>query len=181
MKLQSILPLTFVLKAANVSASQEIFTPERISYERLTVDPLLDLSQDSRLIGALSKDGIVSITDIPGFRQLKENVMRHLHACIEDQGDNVFTRVQKDGTVRRTFSSSTIPGPGGAKPFDIDSSSQSCQEFSNDLADFRATISQTTHAFGDRLTHEMGTSLTLPLMNTEIGDYSFNEVRDVVR
>ena len=177
MKLQFILPLTLAFKAQSL----EIFTPERISYERLVADPLLDPSQDSRLIGALSKDGIVSITGIPGFRQLKENVMRHLHSCIEEQDDNVFSRVHKDGTVRQTFSSSTIPGPGGARPFDIDASSKNCQDFTKDLADFRSTISQTTYAFGDRLTHEMGTSLTLPIMNTETGDYSFNEVRDVVR
>ena len=168
---------------ATAVPSQESFTPDRISYNVLTSDPLLESSQDSsRLLGALSKDGIVSITNIPGFRPLKEGVMRHLHACIQEQGDKVFTRVQKDGTVRRTFSSSTIPGPGGAKPFEsLDESSDKCRRFSERLEEFRSSVREATHAFADRLTHELGTSLQLPLMSTQGGNYDFNEVRDVVR
>ena len=176
----SLLNSLFLLSA--VAATQETFTPERIAYGVLNSDPLLESSHDSsRLLGALSRDGIVSITDIPGFRSLKEGVMRHLHACIEQQGDSIFTRVQKDGTVRRTFSSSTIPGPGGARPFDLDASSDVCQKFSEGLEEFRSTVGQATHAFADRLTHELGTSLQLPLMTTQGGDYDFHEVRDVVR
>ena len=164
------------------------FEPERVPCAKLD----LDYPSSEVVMDALSKGDIVSVTDVPGFREAKKSVVIHLHTCLIDQeadgeannyihsfAKNVLT----DGTVRRTMASITIPGPGGAQPF-IDRNSQlpsSCEYLSKNLESFRRMVDEVTEVFSERLSSEMGTSLKSPLMYTEDGSFSFDELKDVVR
>ena len=118
--------------------------------------------------------------------------MAHLHSCLMEQGGAFPRQTMKDGTVRRTIGTVTLPGnrdsgnANGASPQPVawkspeSDLSASCQDFSKNLDDFRATVDETTNAFANRLSFEMGSSLSAPLMTTEDGSHSFNEVKDIV-
>lgn len=188
-KASILLTLSALLRS--IQAKEDAFTPMRISHKRLSANPL-HVANESLLIESLSTDGLVSITDIPGFGNLKRNLMAHLHSCLVEQGDAFPRQTMKDGTVRRTIGTVTLPGnrdadsANGASPQRVawkssDSDlSASCQDFSKNLDAFRATVDKTTTTFANRLSFEMGSSLTAPLMTTEDGSHSFNEVKDIV-
>jgi len=180
MLFRSIIALALAMKTSATLVSNSIFTPQRISHAEL-----ISNDYDPRLLETLSNDGIVSITDIPGFNEKKNNLMRHLHACLTDMDNKGEETINKneynDGTVRRTMASVTIPGPGGARPFDYDESSANCQEFNKDVGAFRKMVDSTTDEFAVRLSNDMGSALQVPLMTTEHGEYAFDEFKDVVR
>jgi len=98
-----------------------------------------------------------------------------------ENNENLFKSSYNDGTIRRTMASVTIPGPGGARPFDYDAKSLNCQAFSKDLELFRKMVDSTTDMFASRVSMDMGSALKVPLMNTEDGEYSFDDFKDVVR
>jgi len=162
-------------------AKDDVFSPNRISHESLTADPL-HTANDSILVDSLSTEGFVSITGIPGFGKTKRDLMSHLHACIMDQGDAFPQQTFKDGTVRRTIGTVTIPG-AGAQPVAFkegEELSASCQEFNRNLGTFRDTVDETTAAFAGRLSFEMGSSLSAPLMSTQDGSHVYNDIKEVV-
>ena len=162
----------------SASANNEFFTPQRFSREKL-----VSSTYNQELLDILSSDGIVSITDIRGFKDMRNNIMTHLHPCLKDsqKGETIHENQYNDGTIRRTMASVTIPGPGGARPFDYNEAASSCKDFSRDLASFRKLVDLVTDEFADRLTYEMGASLEVPLMNTKDGEYSFDTFKDVIR
>lgn len=165
---------------ALASGNEGNFKPHRITHERLTADPLYT-ANESIIIDTLAKEGIVSITGIPGFGQTKRNLMTYLHSCILDQGyDTAPQETFKDGTVRRTLGTVTLPGTG-AQPIELDDElSESCQMFNKNLSSFRAAVDQTTAAFAERLTFEMGSSLEVPIMTTQDGSHDFDTIKDIV-
>jgi len=177
-KLSVVLAFANMAMPASAHIADFSFAPERLSFDDLKAH-----ATDTLLIDALSKEGIVSITGIPGFKDMSRNLLAHLHSCLVDMDnqENSFTSEYSDGTVRRTIASVTIPGPGGARPFDYDEESLNCQDFSKDLTLFRKTVDSATEFFAERLTLEMGSALTRPLMNTKDGEYTFDEFSDVVR
>ncbi len=174
------------LAASTAADTYPEYDPIRLSYSVL--DGRETSPEEQPLIDALSSEGLVSITDIPSFAPIKKSLMKWLHACIMDQGPNaehVLETIQKDGTIRRTIASVTVPGPGGDQDFKLkggegDELSPSCREFSNSLGDFRAKVAEATSAFSHRLTEEMGSMHHAPLLTTEDGAYSFNTIDDIV-
>jgi hypothetical protein len=182
---------------ADISSSE--YHPDRLPYSALLDGPPLGDSagvldsageQQQPLFDALSSEGLISITDIPGFAPLKKSLMQWLHTCIIDQGpnaQNVLEIIQKDGTIRRTIASVTLPGQSGGESFDLKggedspkSLSPSCQEFSKNLDKFRDQVAEVVSTFSDRLTTEMSYMYEEPLLVTEDGAYSFNSIKDVV-
>ena len=189
--------LTYILILAVQSCTeastetQAEFRPDRVTYDILSSDPSTGTATPSAyepLLDALSTEGLVSVTDIPGFAPLKRSLMKWLHTCIMDQGsdaDNVLEMVQKDGTIRRSFASVTVPGPGGDQDFTLtaeegQSLSPACHEFSKNLKEFRGLVADTTAMFSKRLHAEMSTLYKMPLMDTVDGSQSFHTLEDVV-
>ena len=191
MILKSFITLALISQTTDfsVAASSEkadvSLNLSRISYDNLS-DPYDLKVKNQILLDALSEDGIVSITNIPGFAKLKKDTLTWLHACIMDQGDMNRKLTHDDGTVRRTMASITVPGPGGAQPFkfiddkDGDHLPVSCQKFSSNLTLFRNRVEDSIKDFAHRLSVEMGSSLQKPLMTTEDGGYSFEDIYSVV-
>lgn len=172
---------------ASESSVREHYNVERIHYSNLVKHSKdTSLIQDHELRNALSEEGIVSITGIAGFAELKRDTLTWLHACIMDQGDTNHKTIHEDGTIRRTMASITVPGPGGAQPFKFanhDNSEDipaSCIEFSKKLGSFRLQVDSVIKEFAKRLSSEMESSLEKPLMETEGGSYSFSDIYSVV-
>lgn len=182
--------ITFlVANVASISAiATPMYIPSRISYSALTSDPL---DSNGSFLGPLVKDGLISITDVPGLKELKKDTLTWLHACLleQDGSTSISEHIYDDGTVRRTIASVTIPGPGEGRPQSFFTSKAdkslelppACQEFSKNLDAFRHKVHQVTTAFAERLTSEIGSSLEVPLLSTEDGHYSFDRIEDLVK
>ena len=171
-----------LLATSTAFAKDGAVHPHRIPYEALSADPL-HTENRSILIESLSKDGLVSVTGIPGFGKTKRDLMTHLHACMMDQGDDVPQQIFQDGTVRRTLATVTLPGAGAqpvASVSEYAAESESCQSFNKHLDSFRASVDEATVAFADRLSFEMGSSLPTPLMSTKDGSQDFHDIKEVV-
>lgn len=115
--------------------------------------------------------------------------MSHLHACImsiEDES-SVPTQSFPDGTIRRSFATSTLPdGPQPIKSLEdyevlsLRSESTSCGHFKSHLASFRATVDLATRQFAERLSTEMGTSLPKPLLSTSnSAGHDYEDIKQV--
>lgn len=175
-----------LLASATLSfANDDAFMPHRITHESLVADTLIT-DNNSILVDSLSKDGLVSITGIPGFGTIKRSLMSYLHACIMDQGADVAPQqIFEDGTIRRTLGTVTVPGAGPQplilKEVEGQELSQSCQAFNAHVGSFRQSVDETTAAFADRLTFEMGHSLSSPLMSTQDGSHDFDSIKDIVK
>lgn len=189
MKLNNFALAILAVSVNNVTAEVADFTPEHVSYEYLTSGAASSSSSRGEpLLDALSSEGLVSISGIPDFADVKKSVMSWLHACIMDQGidaKHVLETIEKDGTIRRTFASKTLPDDEGRKDFMLkdsadDELSPSCIKFSENLDDFRSRVGQVTKVFAERLTSEMGASYEMPIMSTEDSIESFQTIADVV-
>lgn len=173
-----IIPRVTVALLAAASASAATLAPHRVAFSSLS-----DSADDAQvlLLEGLTQDGLVSITGIPGFAKTKRTLMSNLHACISDvdasDADGVQTQAFPDGTVRRSFASSTNHA-AGAKPIKAleeyyalaSHDSSACAAFASALDGFRASVDRAFGSFASRLSNEMGDSLPAPLLSTP-GDY----------
>jgi hypothetical protein len=115
--------------------------------------------------------------------------MSHLHDCITSIDDNaadaagedrsissvgIPTEYYHEGTLRKSFATSTLPNESGAQPikileefinnshlvapsssYDGVASSSSCIHFKDQLSSFRSTVDSVTKLFATQLSHEM--------------------------
>ena len=172
-------------------------SPARISFNSL-LNGVGDTatSSNSILLDSLTSDGLVSITNIPSFQRTKIGLMSNLHACIMsmNNGDDVPTQLFDDGTIRRSFATSTLPngmGPQSIKTLDEyeqalrgsnSKLSTSCQHFNDHLASFRSTVDLVTRKFTERLSVEMGTTLPKPLLSSSSNDGhgNYDDIKEIV-
>ncbi|KAL9180129.1 hypothetical protein ACHAXT_008099 [Thalassiosira profunda] len=162
--------------------------PASVSPQRIAFDALAGAGADDAstvLTAALQHDGLVSITGVPSFRETKQEVLSIMHAClveVEAAGGKVATHRFDDGTVRRSFATSTTP-TGGAQPIkpleDFEglpdrSTSEACRAFRKNVSSFRGMTDRVTGWFAQRLSSELDASLPRPLLSSnsaERGDY----------
>ena len=71
------------------------FSPTRIAYSDLT-------SPSHELRGILERDGVVAITDVPGFKTAREEALAAASRCVATH-PGASSRTFHDGTVRRTL------------------------------------------------------------------------------
>ena len=89
-----------MLAFVNVAVS---FSPTRIAYSNLT-------STSHELRGILERDGVVAITDVPGFKTAREEALGAASRCVAVH-PGASTRKFHDGTKRRTRSHSLSARP----------------------------------------------------------------------
>ena len=122
--------------------------------------------------------------------------MSNLHECIMsmNNGDDVPIQQFDDGTIRRSFATSTLPngmGPQSIKTLDEyekalrgsnSKLSTSCQHFNDHLASFRSTVDLVTRKFAERLSVEMGSSLPKPLLSSSSNDGhgNYDNIKEIV-
>ena len=180
MKLLLSLPLFSLVSASPVSADRAV-KPSRITF-----DALGRIDNDSLLVKALATDGLVSLTNIPGFKQSKRRLMSNLHTCMLDLGDDIVTAHHfDDGTTRRSFATSTLPEVG-AQPIKsledipMNSNSKSCQSFQGELSSFRSSVEAATNLFSQKLSTEMRAYLQTPLMSSNEDGVVYDSINEVV-
>ena len=161
------------------------FSPDRISIDALMSSStnFSDKNIDEQLAESLSKTGIVSIKDIPGYANLRKSTLASLARCA-DVADSAKTHKFSDGTVRSTFATRTIPGPGGAQIIPgIQKLEEECHEFEESSSQLRSVIDKATQAFSNMLTsilfEDGGESSNETLLKTKAG-YNFRTFADVV-
>lgn len=106
-----------------------------------------------------------------------------------DIGDDVIVPIQsfEDGTIRRSFATSTLPDKdGGPQPIKTleeyeallssgqQPKSKSCQRFRDHLSAFRSAVDLATMRFAERLSAEMGASLSKPILMTHSSNNNNN-------
>ena len=188
------IPALLIVLTSHVSAGYSPISPHRIAHDTLVDGRFPDL-----LVG-LTTDGVVSVTGIPNFNDVKRGLMSHLHDCIIsiDERGGVPTEQYRDGTKRRSFAASTMPNGAGMQPIksleDYVSSlppaaadgsyppgSESCRMFSDRLSSFRSTVDRVTGLFAERLTAEMDPSLPKPLLlSSDPSGRDYGDIAEVV-
>lgn len=160
------------------------FTPHRIHYEDLLVDPehqhphqggvsLLEALDDS--------SGIVVVTNLPdNFSQLKKEVLAHLHACLLEQQEQqqqeegqddaevvVAEQAFRDGTLRRTLATATTLHEGGPLPLSLRMTqpASSCAAFNSTVQQFRTIAETATTKFAQALSDELAPDLHQPVLH----------------
>lgn len=189
--LLQLLAYASVASAAVASTSR---SPQRISYASLSIAGGNDL-----LLDALTKDGYISIADITSsgghqFREMKHDLMSSLHTCMMDIGDDVPMQHLEDGTVRKSFATTSLPSDDEKRAHQqpihlLDEflasgprKSSACHAFQEQLTEFRSTVGDATRLFAARLSVELGMSLPSPLLlssNDESGN-NYENVESVV-
>jgi hypothetical protein len=183
--------LVVVVSAAfcHSASAYPSISPNRINHNILANSFVHD-RRTTPLLDVLGKGGVVSITDIPNnFHNVKLSLMSHLHECITSigaigagDGSVIPTELYHDGTVRRSFATSTQPNGDGSQsikmleefleslaiaPSSFSSSyGSSCKLFKDQLSSFRSTIDSVTKLFANQLSTEMDTFLSQPLLRT---------------
>ena len=112
--------------------------------------------------------------------------MSNLHGCMMDIGDDIIPMQHlDDGTVRRSFATTSLPFVDGEntkshrqeeQPIQLleeflasnnlhkEESTAYCRAFQTDLSVFRSMVGDATNRFAARLSVEMGMSLPTPLL-----------------
>jgi hypothetical protein len=161
------------------------FKPLKISFRALAdrddSNYFANVVQDS-FMEALRTVGMVSITNVPGWRAMKEATLSwDLHRC--SSGSVAKVHQFPDGTVRRTLATHTLPGGYQHKfAFDPAAAAAACETFAESSDTFRKTVDGVVGAFAARLSSVLQTQVQgqhAPLLTTE-DHYPFATLADVV-
>jgi hypothetical protein len=147
------------------------FSPARLPYEALSDAQAFSATARA----ALEETGMLQVTGIPGFAEGRKEMLARASGC----GKWGQTHTFRDGTVRNTMATHTIPGPGGAQRFPgVDgSSSVACAAFEAAAAPFRAAVDESIRLFAAQLTDLL--TVEAPLLSTP-GGHAFVTLSDVV-
>lgn len=153
------------------------FQPLKIQFDDLVATA--DSPNERTFLQALQQVGMVSITNIPNFKELKRSTLSwNMHVCSQE---SAAARVNyyPDGTLRRTLASHTVPQ--GAQTFQHQIDSVACKNFNEAAQPFRQTITHVTSLFASRLSSLLShqQEVSLPLLVTPT-NYSFSTLSDIV-
>jgi hypothetical protein len=149
----ALLFLSTIPVSTFASASLPMYTPVRVSYEKL-----VDLkhaghdANDDEFLAALKEVGMVSITDIPSWN--KQALLETLERCVSANQVPDASYVFSDGTIRRTLATRSVAGD--SEPLFDDNAAK---EFQSDCMDrleqesraFRHVVQDVTEAVAARL------------------------------
>lgn len=132
---------------------------------------------------ALTQDGMLSISDIPGYASQRMKTLQNLHKCAilsSATREHTFT----DGTTRLTMATHTVSGPGGQQvinhnvPQDEDKKVIACDLFSSSSDELRRIVNKVTLAFSNQLASLI--DVEVPLLSMKNNDYEFDTFSSVV-
>lgn len=166
-----------------------------VTYADLTDPAAFEASTaDDVLRRAMLDDGILSVSGVPGFAQLRREVMLGAARC-GPHAPAARTTMFGDGTARRTFASLTkgfdaseaidfIGDRKGNGDTEVDAAifSSSCSDqFKAKTDEFRAVVSAVTEQFTKRLSEVFPTQDGQPLLWDMSHTKSFATVEEVAR
>jgi len=140
---------TFLLRALNAAAenSPGPFTPQSIEYVQLKDHRLFIGNGIQKLFqSALEKDGIVTVSAIPGYVRLHKEMLEKAHLCARSMPEKIARgHFFEDGTKRLTLAMSGRSGDLPLEEF------KACPGLKDKLNAFRNLVSEVSHTFFDCL------------------------------
>jgi len=120
--------------------------------------PFADLADGARaaaVVGkALREDGLIQISGIPGYSELRKAALTAAHACIEES-PRARAHTFVDGTVRRTLmAASSIAF--GERPIEHGSAAEACRALERSLQMLRQTVGEAADVFAKSLDAVLG-------------------------
>mmetsp|Transcript_15017 Transcript_15017/g.35352 ORF Transcript_15017/g.35352 Transcript_15017/m.35352 type:complete len:679 (+) Transcript_15017:71-2107(+) len=138
----------------------KVLHPAEIRFSDLS-DPQQNQPADfqsklTALQSALGSEGVVAITGIPRFSELRSQVLLGAQACISKSSKAQHLSFP-DGTARHTLAASSSQSAGQV-PVDHGSMSQECAEWDKTASEFRSLISICADKFAQQLDSVLGLS-----------------------
>mmetsp|Transcript_99616 Transcript_99616/g.177337 ORF Transcript_99616/g.177337 Transcript_99616/m.177337 type:complete len:628 (-) Transcript_99616:563-2446(-) len=131
-----------------MSARADLWKPLALPYEELNNDYYFANNLMNAMMEGLEEDGVVAITGIPGFSELRSEVLRGAHACISSSPLAQSTKFP-DGTLRRTLAGASIEGK--QQGIDHGSTSLACRDWQQTSSEFRRMVAASVDLFVKRL------------------------------
>ncbi|KAK3268024.1 hypothetical protein CYMTET_23447 [Cymbomonas tetramitiformis] len=135
-----------------VGDSAPVYTVPTVSHAKL-LDAANFVDSDSMhvLKDALTNQGLVTVSDIPGFAELRREVLVGMHVC-GSAATKARTTVFEDGTSRNTLAT-IAKGDGELIDIDIGKAAYGACTASlmKKVSEFRSLVSATAKAFTERL------------------------------
>jgi hypothetical protein len=162
----------FLLAVLATADAAKQFLPHVVSYgELLTGSP-------QGFHEALTSVGLLAVSNIPGFENLRRDMLKDAHQCLRYLPEDVARgHIFEDGTVRRTIALTTADEVIAHFPNQGDSNA--CSDFQEKQHRFRQTVGDVAHAFA----RTIDLSLELdgePLLHSDIEDQEpYNSLQDV--
>ena len=148
-----------MLAFVNVAVS---FAPSRVAYSDLK-------STSHELRDILERDGVVAITDVPGFKTAREEALGAASRCVAVHPE-ASSRTFHDGTKRRTLAAT----PETKMPASLDGTP--CATFEAAATSLRAATADATAAFSAALGRAV--DLPAPLLDADDEDVTISQMLD---
>jgi len=137
-----------------VVSSARTFEPLTVEYKQIAdVRSFWENRINEVVERAMSVDGVIAISGIPGFASLRQEVMRSAHNCIK-----VAPKAQShtfiDGTIRRTLAATTS-GTSMQHQIEHGSDGESCHKFKRVSSAFRRTVGNVADVCMKRLSNTL--------------------------
>jgi len=137
---------------------------------------LSELSAD-KLAAPLQEEGIVAVSDIPGYAALRKETLLALRACVATSPSSAAkSHTFGDGTVRHTLA--TLTDAAGLRPLKA-GTSPPCVSLEAKSIAFRNLIDGVSRTFAHTFSKLVGAPPS-PLLSTTDGAHSFRTISEVV-
>ena len=184
--------LLLSLSLANAGAGADAAGGPAFAPHRVSLHDLLATSADADvgLAAALRDVGLVAVRDVPGYAAGRASALAALAACVRASSSSSSAAAAPvvhafaDGTVRTTFATRTVPGPGGAQPLLPPSDAgavapPACRDLAAAGDRLRAAVDGATRAFAARVAALLeGGASSSPLLETPGGRHAFDTFAD---
>eukprot|EP00924_Labyrinthula_sp_SR-Ha-C_P002779 snap_masked-scaffold_13-processed-gene-6.52-mRNA-1 protein AED:1.00 eAED:1.00 QI:0/-1/0/0/-1/1/1/0/381 len=135
---------------------------------------------EQEILAGLTSEGLLSISNVPGFAELKKRALASASACaLASKGmEDAFEFSFEDGTVRHTLASKT-EGSEAQTVYGAEMTSPACVEFNNLEKEFRGVVDETVEAFLSQLDSAQGLTGGRSLLSAEDGSNPMKSFMDI--
>ena len=153
---------------------------------RIAYEALLGASADEALASALTSEGVVALTGVPGLAAARDAALRGAHECARKEGASGASATFADGTDRATVAAEVagIDGFGPLTLFDGATTADKCADvagFGPAAAMLRASVAAAAGTFTERLAATFAPADDQPLLvDSEDEAVSYEGFMDVV-
>jgi len=175
----------FLLLAPVAKAREEplssSYEPHRVSFKDMfEPSPARNDDSDAFFLDALTSDGMLTVTDIPGYETLKRDAMLAFYECTKEADAKAHVVPFPDGTARTTIATHTTVDDGAVSLLDS-ATSDACKSFVSTSDQLRAVVAHVVDLFAARLSVLLDANVEHPIMASHDGIVVFDTLADAVR
>mmetsp|Transcript_47466 Transcript_47466/g.87225 ORF Transcript_47466/g.87225 Transcript_47466/m.87225 type:complete len:640 (+) Transcript_47466:99-2018(+) len=172
-----MLSVALAYGSCGVAMSSPTFHPFEVTYATLESSKMTSAKGMQELETALGVNGVLSITNIPDFAELRHQALLEAHACIL-KSPNAHSHTFADGTTRHTLAASSNHLLG-QQHVDHGSNSPECEAWDTTAAKFRSLVAKTADLFGHHLDKLFGLNGSSVLLDSSDGE-TYTKIADIV-